>query len=57
MFSVLPGPMPPEQMLEGLVQLARTLAQRLGAVVHDSSGQELDDALLATLRQSVDEAP
>jgi hypothetical protein len=56
-FSVLPGPLPPEQMLEGLVQLARTLAQRLGAVVHDSSGQELDEVLLAALRQSVDEGP
>jgi cell division protein ZipA len=57
-FSVLHGAMPPLRMLDNLVGLARALALRLGAVVQDSSGQELDDVRLTQLQQSlVDEAP
>jgi cell division protein ZipA len=57
-FSVLPGALPPERMLEELVGVARALAHRLGAVVQDSDRQDLDGVRLAQLRQSlVDEAP
>lgn len=58
LFSVLPGALPPERMLEGLVTLARALAQRLGGVVQDAQGNDLDGARLAQLQQSLaDEAP
>ncbi len=57
-FSVLPGALPPERMLEGLVTLARALAQRLGGVVQDAQGNDLDGVRLAQLQQSLaDEAP
>jgi FtsZ-interacting cell division protein ZipA len=56
-FSVLPGALPPLRVLEELTGLARTLAQKLGAVVQDSDGQELDAGRLAQLQQSLaDEA-
>jgi cell division protein ZipA len=57
-FSVLPGPLPPQRMLEELVGVARALAHRLGAVVQDPERQELDGVRLAALQQSVaDEDP
>jgi cell division protein ZipA len=57
-FSVLPGVLPPEGMLDELVGVARALAQRLGAVVQDSDRQDLDGAGLARLKQSLaDEVP
>jgi FtsZ-interacting cell division protein ZipA len=58
LFSVLPGALPPERMLEGLVMLARALAQRLGGVVQDAQGNDLDGVRLGQLQQSLaDEAP
>lgn len=57
LFSVLPGPLPPVRMLEELVSLARAVAWRLGAVVQDSHGAELDGERLVKLRQSLPEAP
>jgi len=53
LFSVLPGARPDEQVLEELVQLARLVAGRLGAVVQDEYGQELDAERLTQLRRAV----
>lgn len=57
LFSVLPGPLSPVRMLEELVSLARAVAWRLGAVVQDSHGAELDGERLVKLRQSLPEVP
>ena len=57
-FSVLPGVLPPERMLDELVGVARALAHRLGALVQDSDRQDLDGVRLTRLQQSLaDEAP
>jgi cell division protein ZipA len=57
-FSVVPGPLSPLRMLDELTGLARTLAQRLGAVVQDADGQDLDSVRLAQLQESLaEEAP
>lgn len=56
LFSVLPGPLPPVRMLEELVAVARAVAWRLGAVVQDEHGAELDGERLVKLRQSLPEA-
>lgn len=53
LFAVIPGPRPGPQMLEGLVQLARMLAGRLGGTVQDEHGQELDAERLTQLRRAV----
>ncbi len=53
LFAVLPGPRAPEQMLDGLVQLARQLANRLGGSVQDEHGRELDAERLSQLRRAV----
>ncbi|MEO6078528.1 MAG: cell division protein ZipA C-terminal FtsZ-binding domain-containing protein [Steroidobacteraceae bacterium] len=55
LFSVLPGVLPPVRMLDELVALARSLAQRLSATVQDEQGAELDAQRLAELRQSLPE--
>ncbi|HTQ35867.1 MAG TPA: cell division protein ZipA C-terminal FtsZ-binding domain-containing protein [Steroidobacteraceae bacterium] len=55
LFSVLPGPLPPPRMLEELVGTARSLAQRLGAIVQDEKGADLDGPRLAELRRSLPE--
>jgi hypothetical protein len=39
------------------VGVARALAHRLGAVVQDGEGQDLDGVRLTQLQQSLDEAP
>ncbi len=45
-------------MLEELVTLARALAHRLGAVVQDAQGQDLDGVRLTQLQRSLaDETP
>lgn len=53
LFSVLPGALPPAGMLDELVTLARSLAQRLSATVQDEQGAELDAQRLAELRRSL----
>jgi hypothetical protein len=53
LFTVLPGPRPDPELLEGLVMLARALAARLGATVQDEYGQELDAERLTQLRRAV----
>lgn len=56
LFSVLPGVLPPVRMLEELVALARAIAWRVGAVVQDDHGEELDGDRLVKLRQSLPDA-
>ena len=55
LFSVLPGPLPAAAMLDGLVDTARALAERLGAQVQDERGASLDAQRLQQLRQSLPE--
>jgi FtsZ-interacting cell division protein ZipA len=56
LFSVLPGPLPAVRMLEELVASARSIAHRLGAVVQDEKGEDLDGMRLTELRRSLPEA-
>lgn len=56
LFSVLPGPLPPIRMLEELVASARAVAWRLGAIVQDEHGAELDGERLVQIRQSLPDA-
>jgi FtsZ-interacting cell division protein ZipA len=56
-FCVLPGPLAGSAMVEGLVSLARDLADRLGAVVQDDLGLPLSAERLTQLRRSVQEEP
>jgi cell division protein ZipA len=53
LFSVLPGPLPPARTLEELVATARSIAHRLGAVVQDEKGADLDGQRLTELRRSL----
>jgi cell division protein ZipA len=53
LFSVLPGALPAEQMLEELVTLARGIAHRLSAVVQDEHGADLDGVRVTRMRRSV----
>lgn len=57
LFTVLPGPRPDVELLEGLVSLARALALRLDGIVQDEYGQELDAERLAQLRRAVASSP
>ncbi len=53
LFAVLPGPVPAEQILDDLIDLARMLAGRLNAHVQDEHGQTLDATRIAELRRAV----
>jgi FtsZ-interacting cell division protein ZipA len=53
LFCILPGPLPPSKMLDGLVQLARDVAERSGAIVQDEQGAVLNAERLTQLRRSV----
>ena len=53
LFTILPGAQPAPQMLEGLVRIARGIASRNGAVVHDEQGALLDAERLTQMRRSV----
>lgn len=53
LFSVLPGPVPPAGMLDGLVEAARELSRRLDGVVQDGKGAEFDAAAREAMRQSL----
>ena len=57
LFCVLPGPLSGSAMVEGLVSLARDLADRLGAVLQDDLGLPLSAERLTQLRRSVQEEP
>jgi FtsZ-interacting cell division protein ZipA len=52
-FSILPGPVAAVQMFDALVQLARAVASRTGAVVQDEHGALLEGQRLAQLRSSL----
>jgi FtsZ-interacting cell division protein ZipA len=56
LFSVLPGPLPAVRMLEELVATSRAVAHRLGAVVQDENGDDLDGLRLTELRRSLPDA-
>jgi cell division protein ZipA len=53
LFCILPGPLPAAKMLDGLVQLARDVAERAGAIVQDEQGAALNAERLTQLRRSV----
>ncbi|HMA11448.1 MAG TPA: cell division protein ZipA C-terminal FtsZ-binding domain-containing protein [Steroidobacteraceae bacterium] len=53
LFAILPGPVPAMQMLDDLLQLARTVAGRVGAVVQDEQGALLEGERLARLKGSL----
>jgi cell division protein ZipA len=55
LFSVLPGPLPAARMLAELVATARSIAHRLGAVVQDENGADLDGVQLTALRRTLSE--
>jgi FtsZ-interacting cell division protein ZipA len=53
LFSILPGPLPAMQILEGLIRVARDIAARNEALVQDEQGAVLDAERLTQLRRSV----
>ena len=53
MFVVLPGPLPPAEALDHLLDTARELATRLHARVQDERGEPLDASRLEALRTRV----
>jgi FtsZ-interacting cell division protein ZipA len=53
MFVVLPGPLPPAQAFDHLLDTARELAARLHAQLHDERGEPLDAGRLEALRARV----
>ena len=57
LFCVLPGPEAGSEMVEGLVLVARGLADRLGGIVQDDLGIALTAERLTQLRRSVQEEP
>jgi cell division protein ZipA len=50
MFAVLPGPLPPAQAFDALVEAAGALAGRLGGLLQDERGASLSMARLEQLR-------
>jgi FtsZ-interacting cell division protein ZipA len=57
LFTVLPGPLPPEQALGHLLDTAEELAERLQAQLQDDQGQPLDAAALAAVREQIAALP
>ncbi len=53
LFSILPGPVESTRMLDELLQLSRTVAGRVGAVVQDEQGALLAGERLAQLRRTL----
>lgn len=54
LFTVLPGHLPPRQMVDELLDAARSLGERLDAVVHDEKAAFLDEERIAALRASAE---
>lgn len=54
LFIVLPGHLPPRQMVDELVEAARNLGERLDALVHDEKAAFLDEERIAALRASAE---
>lgn len=57
LFCVLPGPVSNREAFERLLQVARTLAQRLRGQISDARGQPLNEARVAELRRHVASIP
>jgi cell division protein ZipA len=57
LFAVLPGPMGEREAFDELVDAARQLAERLGGKIIDQHGDELTQARIARLRQSLEASP
>ena len=55
MFTVLPGPLPPQHALDELIGAARLLAERLGGVLQDDRGAPLSLQRIGHLREEVAE--
>jgi len=53
LFAVLPGPVPAQQAFEGLIDTARTLADRLDGVLLDDRGASLSIQRIAHLREEM----
>jgi cell division protein ZipA len=54
LFAILPGPVEATRMLDDLVELARAIAGRVGAVVQDEQGALLAGERLAQLKRSLE---
>jgi cell division protein ZipA len=57
LFAVLPGPMSERDAFEALIGAARSMAERLEGKITDQHGEELTQARVARLRQSLDGPP
>jgi hypothetical protein len=57
LFCVLPGPVSNREAFERLLQVGRTLAQRLRGQLSDARGQPLNEARVAELRRHVASIP
>ncbi len=53
LFCVLPGPLPHRESFERLLQVGRTLAQRIRGVLCDGKGRPLTDSRIVELRREV----
>ena len=57
MFAVLPGPISERECFDELVHAARQLAERLDGRIADQHGEELTQARIQRLRQSIESPP
>ena len=57
LFTVLPGPLPPEQAFEALLTAAENLNERLQGEVQDERGEPLTGESLERLRAALPEGP
>ncbi len=53
LFTVLPGPLPPPDAFDRLLDVARELSQRLPARLQDEQGEPLDSERVEALRASM----
>jgi cell division protein ZipA len=53
LFAVLPGPLPPMQTFDTLLEAARSLADRLHGVVQDERGASLSAQRLMNIREGL----
>lgn len=56
-FSVLPNVLSSARVLDELVGVARAMAHRVGGVVQDADGQDLDGVRLTQMQKSLDPVP
>lgn len=54
LFTVLPGHLPAQQMLDELLEAGRNLSERLGGVLQDERGAPLDAQRVASLRAAAE---